>query len=152
MENKVLAYKDKKIGIVTSILATLSLALGIWLVTYSLWGIMMIALGLLLAVLGLGTVFSPREVLVVDGENLKVNLLGRQKVIPLTDIEHVSLYENRYNRRNSLFLMFYKEKNDINTVIISYKLNGSLCHLNVLFVLDATAVCASLDLLIKGSK
>ena len=96
--------------------------------------------------------FSPKEVLVVDGENLKVNLLGRQKVIPLTDIEHVSLYENSYNRRKSLFLMFYKEKNDINTVIISYKLNGSLCHLNVLFVLDSTAVCASLDLLIKGSK
>lgn len=112
-----------------------------------------ILFGAIFLAIGLYFAFIPKTAITVSGEQLVLHLLFRKKTVPLSEFKYVSYRElGTFEKRNGFISNIYFLKNDIRTLFVTYRRNGTDKCIYVLMCMDAVAAAAAITALAEKSK
>ena len=149
----VIAQRYKKIGHAGLVLSGILIGLSVLL--FSLKGDLFLAItglccGILILLLSLYNVLSPTEAIVRDGDKLIFCFLFGVKEYSLSEFEYVSYHELGawWQRKGNLF-DYAVLKNDVRTLTVTVRRDGTLRYFRILGIEQASAVATSLNALKK---
>ncbi len=151
---QVIAERDKKLGKILLGLSLPLIAASIFMLSYSLWYIASLVLGVLLAAYAVYGVFLlPKTAIAKDGDALLLFYAFRQKKIKLSAIEYVSYNEiGTLSTRQSFLGSLHILRNDIRYIVLTVKDDGTLLQLRVNCIINASAVALTINSLVEQAK
>ncbi|MGN1053058.1 MAG: hypothetical protein ACI4SH_06710 [Candidatus Scatosoma sp.] len=145
---QIIAERDKVLGKILLFFSVLWIGLSVWLVFFSGWYGIALALGIVIFGVALYEVaFLPKTAIAKEDKCLIIYYAFRQKRIDASTIEYVNYNEigEVRSREGGLFRTLYIFKNDIRRLTVTVKESDTLKHFCVWPVLNAKAVSTTIN-------
>ena len=150
---QVIAERDKRSGKFLLVLGLTLSGLSTYLLSISLWYILLLIAGFILSVFGIYCgLLLPKTAIERENDTLIIYFAFCKKQIAFSKIEYVSYHElGAFASHNGggFFHNFYRFQNDIRTLTITTKENFALKHFYVLSIMQASATATTINSFIE---
>ena len=153
---QVIAERDKRSGKFLLVLGLTLSGSSTYLLSISLWYILLLIAGFILSVIGIYCgLLLPKTAIERENDTLIIHFAFCKKQIAFSKIEYVSYHERgsfASHNGSGLFHNFYLFQNDIRTLTITTKENFALKHFYVLSIMQASATATTINSFIEQVK